>query len=357
MDQIDNRARLVLVGGFLGSGKTTMILSLAKHLLAKGDKVGIVTNDQGSKLVDTEYLAAQGLPVYDVKGGCFCSKFDELEDRINELEDTEKPDVILCEPIGSGIDLISTLLKPMNEGAIGNYRLSPYCTLVDPIRAKRYFEHKDTGRPTAIDFLFEQQLKEADLIYLNKCDTLSQAEIKDLVDRLKTFDNAEVMHGSVIEGYNVDMLYTYLLGHRWQERDALQLKCVDKNKALSQLSWLNATYKVAGRSLDSYGESLLENIQGCLKDVGQIAHVKAFVTSGMNECKVSIVSNEDKPVTAGSLSGSLIQVLLNARVQIEPKGLEKVVDQAVARTNSRYGARMLSYDSDCFAPNQGSCSL
>ena len=45
-----------LVGGFLGSGKTTSIINAAKVLIAQGKKVGVVTNDKGKHLVDTAFF-------------------------------------------------------------------------------------------------------------------------------------------------------------------------------------------------------------------------------------------------------------------------------------------------------------
>lgn len=46
-----------LVGGFLGSGKTTAIIQACKRLLQTGQKVGVITNDQGKYLVDTAFFA------------------------------------------------------------------------------------------------------------------------------------------------------------------------------------------------------------------------------------------------------------------------------------------------------------
>ena len=46
-------ARYVMIGGFLGAGKTTAILKLAEHLKNKGKRVGLITNDQSVDLVDT----------------------------------------------------------------------------------------------------------------------------------------------------------------------------------------------------------------------------------------------------------------------------------------------------------------
>src|SRR5262245_17627515 len=70
--------RFVMVGGFLGAGKTTMLARLARMYAAKGLRVGVVTNDQAHDLVDTNTFRRQGLAVEEVPGACFCCRFDEL---------------------------------------------------------------------------------------------------------------------------------------------------------------------------------------------------------------------------------------------------------------------------------------
>ncbi len=59
-------ARYVMVGGFLGAGKTTSILRFAHWLTARGLRVGLVTNDQGGGLVDTALAGAHGMPVEEI---------------------------------------------------------------------------------------------------------------------------------------------------------------------------------------------------------------------------------------------------------------------------------------------------
>jgi G3E family GTPase len=46
--------RLVLIGGFLGAGKTTLMAQAGRRLAAQGKTVGFITNDQADQLVDTE---------------------------------------------------------------------------------------------------------------------------------------------------------------------------------------------------------------------------------------------------------------------------------------------------------------
>ena len=93
--------RFVMVGGFLGAGKTTTLARLARAYQARGRRVGIVTNDQAHDLVDTNAFRSQGFATQEVPGACFCCRFDELVDRVGSLEASERPDVILAEPVGS----------------------------------------------------------------------------------------------------------------------------------------------------------------------------------------------------------------------------------------------------------------
>src|SRR3954466_16020667 len=103
------RLRFVMVGGFLGAGKTTALARLARFYTSRGQKVGLVTNDQAAHLVDTTSLRSQGFAVEETAGACFCCRFDDLVDRVGRLEAQERPDVILAEPVGSCTDLVATV--------------------------------------------------------------------------------------------------------------------------------------------------------------------------------------------------------------------------------------------------------
>jgi len=72
------KARYIMIGGFLGAGKTTAVGKLAKRLSEKGLRVGLITNDQGRNLVDTTMLRSQGFATEEIPGGCFCCRFNSL---------------------------------------------------------------------------------------------------------------------------------------------------------------------------------------------------------------------------------------------------------------------------------------
>lgn len=86
---VHNPVKLIFVGGFLGSGKTTALGIMAQDIIRKGMRVGIVTNDQSANLADTvivqQMLEELGVPIEEVVVGCFCCKFDELIDQIEKI--------------------------------------------------------------------------------------------------------------------------------------------------------------------------------------------------------------------------------------------------------------------------------
>ena len=79
------QARYIMIGGFLGAGKSTSVGRLARHLSDQGLQVGLITNDQGAGLVDTRNLRSQGFDVEEIAGGCFCCRFDSLRSAAEKL--------------------------------------------------------------------------------------------------------------------------------------------------------------------------------------------------------------------------------------------------------------------------------
>ena len=78
-------ARYLMIGGFLGAGKTTAIQRIAECFRNRGQRIGLITNDQSSGLVDTTMLRATGFPTEEITGGCFCCKFNSLVEAADQL--------------------------------------------------------------------------------------------------------------------------------------------------------------------------------------------------------------------------------------------------------------------------------
>lgn len=132
--------RYLMLGGFLGAGKTTTLARLAGEYRQQGLNVGIVTNDQAEDLVDTGMLRGLGYNVEEVAGACFCCNFDELMDRMKNLEDANRPDIILAEPVGSCTDLVATVIQPLKHLFQAEFEIAPYAVILKPSTAGRFWE-------------------------------------------------------------------------------------------------------------------------------------------------------------------------------------------------------------------------
>src|SRR5260221_451951 len=131
------KARYLMIGGFLGAGKTTAIGKLARHLTAEGLRVGLITNDQAGGLVDTALLRGQGFATEEIAGGCFCCRFNTLVDAAAKLNQATRPDVFIAEPVGSCTDLVATVTYPLRRMYGNDFTVAPLSVLVDPVRARR----------------------------------------------------------------------------------------------------------------------------------------------------------------------------------------------------------------------------
>src|SRR5688572_20539979 len=174
--------RFIMVGGFLGAGKTTTLGRLARHYMNRGQKVGLVTNDQAQDLVDTHTLREQGFSVEEVAGACFCCKFDELLDKVAKLEADQRPQVILAEPVGSCTDLIATVVQPLKDLYGTRFSVAPYPVVFKPSHGLKILRNeRGAGFSPKAAYIFRKQLEEADAILINRIDELPAKEVDEVV--------------------------------------------------------------------------------------------------------------------------------------------------------------------------------
>ena len=151
---------LVIIGGLLGAGKTTLAIEAARRLTDAGRRVGIVTNDQGSGLVDTALARVAHVPVREVAGGCFCCRLSDLLRAADSLARLA-PEVIFAEPVGSCLDLAATVLRPILRDEAARFRVAPLTVLVDPARAHQMVDAPDSD-PSWTWFLLDVRATSVD---------------------------------------------------------------------------------------------------------------------------------------------------------------------------------------------------
>jgi G3E family GTPase len=178
--------RLLIVSGMLGSGKTSAILGIADVLSNRGLKVAIIENEIGSVGIDGEILERHGMQVRELKGGCICcSMRTGMIDTLRTLEAHINPDIAIVEP--TGIADPRHIITAV-EGITGLTLTAMFTTImVDAeriLKVRRMFE-----RP------LRNQLSVADVVLLNKIDTVSQSEIDEITSLLRSMSyNGPIMN-------------------------------------------------------------------------------------------------------------------------------------------------------------------
>ena len=257
-------ADYVMVGGFLGAGKTTALLRLAEHLTAQGRRVGLITNDQSQGLVDTSIVNASGYPVEEITGGCFCCRFTSLTDAADRLTRDARPDVFLAEPVGSCTDLRATVQYPLRRLYGDDYRVAPLSVLVDPTRAARILG-LEAGRSFSpkVLYVYEKQLEEADLIVINKSDLLNGSRREALEGALSArFPNAEIVTVSARSGANLPDWFARLSGEGTL-RPAMDINYDTYAEGEALLGWLNATCRLSAMRRQPFdGNAFLHALAG-----------------------------------------------------------------------------------------------
>ena len=160
---------VLIVAGFLGSGKTTLILSLARHAVRKqGRKVAIIENEIGQVGIDDKFLRKAGLPVRELYSGCICCQLvGSLVTTLKALHKNYAPDLVIIEPTG--------VAEPGNvRQALPGFRDEPLnwvraVVVVDPTRLEALLE--------IMTPLITSQIQAADWIAVNKIDESSGEEM------------------------------------------------------------------------------------------------------------------------------------------------------------------------------------
>lgn len=202
--------RFVMIGGFLGSGKTTTILQLAKYVKELGYTPGIITNDQADGLVDTALVEEMGVAVQEVAGGCFCCRSEELVSALTNLrsrggvahsaihgrgeasakarggDSDGTPNVLIAEPVGSCTDLIATVTLPLVQVYKAGFTMAPYVVLADPFRLEQTLRlgGQQAVFSPDVEYIYRKQLEEAEIIAVNKIELLTKERLRAIVEGL-----------------------------------------------------------------------------------------------------------------------------------------------------------------------------
>lgn len=190
--------KILILGGFLGSGKTTALNSLTRYLVAHSDsdseiKVMILENEIGAVGIDNQYLTSNGLQVENIFSGCACcSVSGELVDTAVKIQDTYNPEWIILETTGIAYPkkIQTTLLDALQME-------SRIVVLVDAVRWNRLL--------IPMHSLLSGQIIGSDAVLINKTDLASEELLLKIEQDIQGFDsNPPIFRISASSGISDD---------------------------------------------------------------------------------------------------------------------------------------------------------
>jgi G3E family GTPase len=281
---------LLVISGFLGSGKTSLLLLLSKSFVAAGRKVAIIENEVGQNGIDGDMLKAEGLNVREIYSGCVCCSLRiDLIHTLLELERKVKPDLVILEPSGvAGPKQIKHCLC----GYGGDIEKQTFLVVAD---AKRLPAIRDFSMP-----LIHDGFEIADVVALNKCDLVSTQQLNELQARIREINpTVDLLCVSATTGFHVDDLLEKI-NRRASVRPAASP--AEHAKGNLPKAAIFAATAAIDEPLAQAGQQVKEMLQSLCAQVKAekgvlIGHIKAILKTEPTGYLVFSVTAENEPAT------------------------------------------------------------
>ncbi len=238
-------------------------------------------------------------------------------------------DVLIGEPVGSCTDLSATILQPLKDKFGGRFALSPLSVLADPRRLAEVLSDGAGALHASAAYIFRKQLEEADLLIVNKIDTVSPGEREDssgssasssrrlgcvfcLPRRAKAWKRGLTKCSRIA----------------WRATRILDVDYDVYAEGEAVLGWLNADIQLSAVADQVGWDALCSDLLNALhaefrEKRARIGHVKLLLTAGGGHCVGNLTGLNCEPVVQGRIEGSprRADLILNARVEMSPRGV------------------------------------
>ncbi len=283
--------KICVIAGFLGAGKTSLIVEIGKTLSAVyGKKVAILVNEIGEVGVDGRYIEDYGFATKEITEGCICCSLSQgLVNTITALSEQFQPEVILIEPTGVALpSKIRQILRRLKLKE--SIEMVPVITLVDGSRFTKLFQEMQ-------QFTI-RQIEDANIVAINKKDLIGSKQMLSVMESSVQQLNpkATVLSISAKKVEGVKELVETILGEEIVEEVKIleeQEAYIDSKSLASMGSYgLEIYFPNKTEKIDfEYIKELLETIVKEAKEVGaeEIGHIKASIKAPEGTIKISLL--------------------------------------------------------------------
>ena len=312
-----------LLGGFLGSGKTTAIRQACQLLANENIPVAVITNDQGSHLVDGDLFTTIGIPSGQVTNGCFCCNYNDLDLAIRYLGQNARS-VVFAESVGSCTDLIATVFKPM-------LRQHPeWRPTVSVFADARLLHDNSAGFDETVNYIYNKQLEEAKVIVVTKCDLIDTTHLKIQL-QARYPEKIILYQNSFNEEHIAHWLHTLDTTAFTQDLPSLDIDYDTYGAGEAKLAWLDQELHIDGPANNAQ-HAAIALTAAIAQTPHPIGHLKFLIDSHI---KISYTTTGTTDTQAPQ-PAAIATLLINARVQTDPQTLSDHVKDAIKKIENKY---------------------
>ncbi len=335
--------KFAVISGFLGAGKTSVMMALTQHDPA----VAMISNDlgEGVELADHRFAKLSGCSASQITDECICFCHDRL---LQELERRfqEGKTLVVSDIPGFGVGA----LEHVYHGLAGRLDFAPFTVIVEPAAIETLRAGGDLAH------IQDAQLREADLIALNKCDLLSPAETAEACAFLAgRYPGAKVLPISARRGDGIDALFRALMeGGASMRHPEIDYEGEALQTEMNSLSEAYYQYYARVCCNDCDGTAYLRDLAGEItftpfKPVA-IPHLKllAWTPDGdygrvdwMHGQALEITRPFSRPCTE-------LAVVINATAACEPKRLDSMISVAEQTVSDRFQLEVTVHKRESF---------
>ena len=347
--------KFAVISGFLGAGKTTLMIALVRFCTEHCKKAAMISNDlgHGVTLADHRQALLNGCAAAEITDECICFVHDQLAEQLDRFH-AEGCCLVLSDIPGFGVGALEHVYHGMNADYPGKYSLSPFTVLIEPrsVLVLQGNLHDDMAP------ILHAQLQEADLIVLNKCDLLEDPEIEQYTAFLRErYPEAGVLAVSAATGRGLDALCRALLeGSASLRHPAIDYEDTELIRAMDSLTEYYLQYHavVCCNDFDgtAYLRDLAEAVRSGIRDAGGASpHFKLLAWSPEGDYgKVDVLGTDRKLEITRPFARRCTQlaVLLNTSSRCPAKELQELVWDAVRGVSDRYQLELMIFKEECF---------
>ena len=347
--------RFAVVSGFLGSGKTTLMMALTKQGKRDGVCVHMISNDLGNQsLADHRYASLSGCPSSELVGECICYQTENLVEHLHSLYEEQGAQLVLSDIPGFGVGALEHVYHTLNSSYPDFCTLAPFTVVTEPERVRQLM--KDEAGDLA--YLLDTQLVEADLIVLNKQDLVSEDELKEMCGYLeKKYPAAQVLAVSAVSGEGLhELLQALTEQEASMHRPDIGYGGEAFQASMSKISEFYEQYHVSvccdTFDGNAYLKDLAQAIRGSIREKGAVLpHLKLLAYSEDKDYAKADLLGIDREIElahAFAKPCTDLGVMLNGSALCPADVLDELMSTCIAQISKKYQLEVTTFKKECF---------